>query len=721
MILNMQHLAKVGLILAGICLGSIFSAKAQDTLQQKTDTGKVIHIIHADSLNVITKNGVSLNRFINDVVFRQGNTLFYSDSTFIDKATNVLDAYGHIHINQADSIHIYGNYLHYEGESRLATMYDNARLTDGKVTISGPELQYDMNARIGTYTKGGKLVNGTSVLTSQEGFYYADTKDVYFKKNVLLVDPEYTLTTDTLLYNTISKVATIVAPTTINDGKTIMYTTSGEYNTETGEGNFDSRPTIEDSATTITADRIIMDKRTGMAYAYGNMVYRDTAQHMSLLSNFGTVNQTKKTILATQHPLMILEGKTDTMYLSADTLYSAILGKDSINVRKPLKDTIAVVLEKPAEKEMPDLAKADSIAKAVPDSTAKALSDSIKAVAKIDSVTTPTAAKVDSVATSALAKQKPVPGGPPPGPGGPGGRPPMAPGNHPPTPPNGNPPFLDAKTDTTGKKFQESLQKANGLADRERDSLMNVVDTATLALTNPALTKQVRDSLVKAGPDALQNKPDTIAKDTTEIRYIMAWHNVKIYSDSLQGVADSVYYSTKDSIFRFYRNPVLWANSTQLSGDTIHLYTKNQTADKILLTQYSLIVKEVDKDLYDQIKGNFITGYFKNQSLDWMHVDGNAESIYYVQDDDGSIISVNKTLSGIINMYFLEGQLHHVNFIKDPEGTMYPFGQRPIDQMQLPNFKWEIKRRPKSKYELMGGVKEKQPVADTTTVTTSLP
>ncbi len=705
MILNMQHLAKVGLILAGICLGSMFSAKAQDTLRQKTDTGKVIHIIDAETLNVITKNGVSLNRFINHVIFRQGNTLFFCDSTFIDKATNVLDAYGHIHINQADSIHIYGDYLHYEGETRLATMRDNARLTDGKVTISGPELQYDMNARIGTYTRGGKLVNGSSVLTSQEAFYYADTKDVYFKKNVLLVDPEYTLTTDTLLYNTISKVATIVAPTTINDGKTIMYTTSGEYNTETGEGNFDSRPTIEDSATTITADRIIMDKRTGMAYAYGNMVYRDTAQHMSLLSNYGTVNQTKKTILATQHPLMILEGKTDTMYLSADTLYSAILGKDSINVRKPLKDTIPIVKEKPAEKEMPDLAKADSIAKALPDSTAKALSDSIQSVVK---------AGVDSI--PAIAQQLPAPGGLPPG-KAPGGKPPV-----PPTQPNGNPPFLNTKSDTTARKFQESLQKANGIADRERDSLINVVDTAKLAKVNPALPKDVRDSLVKAGPDVLHQKPDTSkAKDTTEIRYIMAWHNVKIYSDSLQGVADSVYYSTKDSIFRFYRNPVLWANSTQLSGDTIHLYTKNQTADKIYLTQNSLIVKEVSADLYDQIKGNFITGYFINQSLDWMHVDGNAESIYYVQDDDGSIISVNKTLSGVINMYFIEGQLHHVNFIKDPEGTMYPFGQRPIDQMKLPNFKWEIKRRPKSKYELIGGVKEKEQAPDTTTEATSLP
>jgi hypothetical protein len=37
---------------------------------------------------------------------------------------------------------------------------------------------------------------------------------------------------------------------------------------------------------------------------------------------------------------------------------------------------------------------------------------------------------------------------------------------------------------------------------------------------------------------------------------------------------------------------------------------------------------------------------------------------------------------------------------------MYPFSQRPLDQLLLENFHWEIKRRPKTKYELMGSVNE---------------
>ncbi|WP_188133911.1 OstA-like protein [Chitinophaga sp. CF418] len=664
----MQQLVKCGLILTGLFLGRLFPATAQEAQPAGKDSNNVIHIIQSDKLNVLTKDSVQLNRFIGNAIFRQGNTLFYCDSALINRASNILDAYGHIHINQADSIHIYGEYLHYEGNTRMATLRDNARLTDGKVTLTGPELQYDMNARIGTYVKGGKLVNGSSVLTSQEGYYYADTKDVYFNYNVLLVDPEYTLSTDTLLYNTQTKIATLVAPTTINDGKTVMYATSGEYNTETGQGNFESRPTIEDSTATITADRITMDKRTGLAYATGNMVYRDTAQHMTLLSNYGTVNQTEKTVLATQHPLMILEREKDTLYLAADTLFSGVLKRDTFVVA-PVRTSTDSTLS------------ADSTLN-VPDSLRKPLNDSTEVL---------------PADTSAFAKKL---------------KNALAPGDSSKLIPAMVVPKDSALITLKPKAIGILSDTAKAMAilrDSTRalkpDSIVLSKDSAVIGLKSKVLALAKDSAHIQ--PPALALQTDTSAtKDTSEIRYIRAWHHVRIYSDSLQGVADSIYYSSKDSIFRFYRNPILWANETQLSGDTIFLYTKNQKADKLLLDQNALLVKESDPELYNQIKGNQITGYFTGQAIDWMHVDGNAESIYYVRDDDSAYVSVNRTLSGIINIYFREGQLHHISFIKDPEGTMYPFTQRPLDQMQLENFHWDIKRRPKSKYELMGTVGE---------------
>lgn len=626
----MHRYIKSGIFLAVICLLAA-TANAQFPAQPAPKTGSVIEIIHADTLIMNEKDSISVTRFIGNAIFKQGTTLFNCDSAVKNNKTNIIDAYGHIHINQADSVHIYGNYLNYDANTRIALLRENAKLTDGKVTITGPELQYDMNAKIGSYVKTGQLVNGKSVLTSDEGYYYTDTKEMHFMRNVLLVDPEYTLSTDELLYNTDTKIATIVAPTTINNNdKSVMYATSGYYDTEKGYGNFGNRPTIEDSTGTITADNIEMDKLSGMAYATGNMVYKDTARKMSLLANRGIVNQREKTILATQKPLLIMEKNKDTLYMAADTLFSGVIRPD---------DSLSI----------PSVAGL----KRIPDSPTKNLK-TIKNIRPPEKFT---------------ATISPI-----------------------------------TRGDSIARKQQDSIAA----------NVMMFIADSTLAKTRQKLDSAVTNIKVAPIPDVvmhdslpgIKHHADSMAltapKDTSEQRYILAYHHVKIFSDSLQGVADSVYYSSKDSIFRFYGTPVLWSNNTtQLSGDTILMFTKNQTADKMLLKNNGFIINEAGPGMFNQIKGNVITGYVLGETLDWMHVEGNAETINYIKDKAGAYMSVNKAQCAIINIFFKKGEVDKVVLIKDPEGTVYPFTQRPKEQLLLENFKWDIKRQPKTKYELM--------------------
>ncbi|HEY0272484.1 MAG TPA: OstA-like protein, partial [Chitinophaga sp.] len=108
--------------------------------RKDTSAGTVIRLLKAGALYSTTRDTVQLTKFISNVAFQQGNAVLSCDSAFLDRKTNIVDAYGHVHINQADSVNIYGDYLHYEGFTRQATLYENARLTDGKVTITGPEL-----------------------------------------------------------------------------------------------------------------------------------------------------------------------------------------------------------------------------------------------------------------------------------------------------------------------------------------------------------------------------------------------------------------------------------------------------------------------------------------------------------------------------------------------------------------------------------------------------
>lgn len=64
-------------------------------------------------------------------------------------------------------------------------------------------------------------------------------------------------------------------------------------------------------------------------------------------------------------------------------------------------------------------------------------------------------------------------------------------------------------------------------------------------------------------------------KDSS-IRYFIGFHNVRIFNDSLQAVSDSLHYSTIDSTFKLFGEPVVWNDKSQVTGDTLLMYTQNQ-------------------------------------------------------------------------------------------------------------------------------------------------
>ena len=183
-------------------------------------------------------------------------------------------------------------------------------------------------------------------------------------------------------------------------------------------------------------------------------------------------------------------------------------------------------------------------------------------------------------------------------------------------------------------------------------------------------------------------------------RFFRAWHNVRIFSDSLQGVCDSLFYSGKDSIFQMFTDPVLWSSNNQVTGDTIYLYTRNKQADRIHVFESGLLINKAREGMYNQIRGNRLDGYFKDGAIDYLRARGNAESIYYIEDDDSLLVGVNKASGDIIDMRFAAKELNRVVFINEVKGTMYPIRQMPDSEKQLRNFKWLDSRRPKTKYEL---------------------
>jgi lipopolysaccharide export system protein LptA len=189
--------------------------------------------------------------------------------------------------------------------------------------------------------------------------------------------------------------------------------------------------------------------------------------------------------------------------------------------------------------------------------------------------------------------------------------------------------------------------------------------------------------------------------DSTD-RFFQAHRHVRIFSDSLQAVSDSLFYSGKDSIFQLFQQPILWSNNNQVTGDTIYLYTRNKKAERMDVFENGLLISKARENMFNQIRGNRLNGYFIDGVIDNMRAKGNAESVYYIEDDEKLLIGVNKANGDIIDMRFKDKELNRVVFINDVKGVMYPVAQFPEGEKLLRNFNWHEDKRPKTKFELFG-------------------
>jgi len=269
----------------------------------------------------------------------------------------------------------------------------------------------------------------------------------------------------------------------------------------------------------------------------------------------------------------------------------------------------------------------------------------------------------------------------------------------------GNAVFMDTVQNLTLiANLMISDSKANTFLATQKPIIILKQDQDSIYITGDTVfSAPIPDSVLKTQDSVQGMAIERTAKNPNDssLRYLQVYHHVRIYSDSLQAVSDSVYYSGLDSIFRLFINPVAWAGGYQITGDTMFLYTKNKKPDRLYVFENSLVVGKSYTNMYNQIKGNTLNGYFKNGVIDYMRSKGSAEAVYYIKDDSMALVGVNRVnKADIIDMIFLNKQLNKVVLRQDADGVMYPIKKVNLDEMKLRNFKWLEDKRPKTKYEL---------------------
>ena len=220
-------------------------------------------------------------------------------------------------------------------------------------------------------------------------------------------------------------------------------------------------------------------------------------------------------------------------------------------------------------------------------------------------------------------------------------------------------------------------------------------DTLTL------LSGQIsNDSILQTNLFSL--KIDTVWRDST-YKIFQGYPNVRFWRTNVQGVCDSSYYDTRDSVLHLLTKPIIWSDSRQLSGDTIRIYPKNGDIDNNVFVKNNAFVCEFVEDKhFNQLSGKEIIGYIINDKLKKVDVKGNAESLYYPQDEeDKSIIGLVNTASSIMNIFFTDDNaIERISISPKPTGSMNPLKDLKDDMLFLHNYSWQISKKPISKDDI---------------------
>jgi lipopolysaccharide export system protein LptA len=664
----------------------------------KGDSVKTVLILNDDHYRFEQKDSATnLVFLVGNVKLKEDRTLIYCDSMIRNSKENFIECFGHVHIFDGDSTDIYSDYMKYEALTKNVLFQKNVKLTDGKGILTTQELHYDLNQKVGIYLHGGKVVNNGSVLTSEEATYFEESKNVYFRKNVVLRDPQYDLSADSLLYNTETKKSYFITETFIqskDSAQRTVRTREGSYDVLNRKAHFGKGSIISEGSQQITGDSIRIDDSTGLSTVIGHGHYKDTAQGFVVLADYMINDKKNATFLATQHPLMIIKQDKDSIYVTGDTLLAGRLIDQ--------------------EAESAEMARQDSMRQIYVDSLFKVSTDSLHRLAldrqnhaATDTVQTQGADSTHHIIVKDESRDRHFDSThlPPPdssraitGPHDTGPKDPMLPDSL----RNRPAPYIIATDSSRRARLNRDFARTIFVTDSiHRAGQEAALHRAAVADSNRRAAALVRgdDRISTRRALAVANQRP-VPTDST-MRYIKVFHKVRIFSDSLQAVSDSLFYSGKDSIFRLFKDPIAWSNGkNQVTGDTMFIYTRNKKADRLYVFENALAINKIGLNFYNQIRGTTINGYFKDGQIDFMRAKGSAESIYYVADDNKAYTGVNKAHADIIDMIFENKELQKVVLRSDAEGSMIPFRKVNFDEMRLRGFKWQEELRPKSKFEL---------------------
>jgi lipopolysaccharide export system protein LptA len=203
--------------------------------------------------------------------------------------------------------------------------------------------------------------------------------------------------------------------------------------------------------------------------------------------------------------------------------------------------------------------------------------------------------------------------------------------------------------------------------------------------------------------DTLYMHADTLFSYFTkerEVSLFKAYYGVRFYRQSIQGQCDSLVYTTADSTMRMYKDPILWSDENQLTADSVFIINRNNQLDSLVLYNNAFIVSVDSIKGFNQIKGKMMVGWFQNNELDRIFVNGNAQTVYWVRESDGTLIGINFAKSSSMRIELENKAMKRIIYFSTPTEVMYPENEMPPGEEKLKGFQWIEELRPMNKNDI---------------------
>ena len=668
-----------------------------------------------------------------------------------------IEFFGNVLINK-NTTYIYGDRAEYNGEVNEARVFsDIVKVVDEDATLYTYEFLFNTKENVGEFGGGGVLVNRDSRLESVRGYYYANSKELVCVDRVEMRNDEYELKGDSVVYNMATDNAFFFKHTNIwNKEGDYLYADRGAYRKADSLYKVTSNGYVLTDKQEMWSDSIDFYRAEDHIILWRDIQIDDTEHKVLAFGDYGEYWKEPGNAFLTRRPSIVSYdlSQGDSLFMRADSMFLFTINEnaerraaeaaaadslalpgadspthaaggadvpadslgafrserrpqggdaaDSLGTPVPASDSPAdgdadsphaapTPLDAPDRPAPADslggAAPADSLANAADTLTVAQRKALLKEAAKRAKAEEKAAAakekkkKLDEIAarrkekmTARLLEQK-----------------------------EREEARLTARRLKAESKLKARQARAtrkgrmiqiDSTALRELDSLIVLNMAEQDSLLNLLVDSLLTDTAAMAVP---ADSIDSLAAPRDSIyRLLKGFRNVKIYRSDFQTVCDSMTAISTDSTIHLYIDPVLWNENNQITSDVMDIFTENQQLTRAEFIGSPMMVSQLDTTHYNQVAGKTMTAYFFNNQIYRNDVNGNAQTIYYMQDGEPVEITMMGVIeSGEISFFIEDKQVVQITYRGDPVYNFYPMDKIPPTQdIRLKGFKWEGARRP---------------------------